>query len=69
MRLSIRARLSLEKNVERCEANFKNRGSKIDYGTSITNHFIEEHLMTWENAHENAMVKKLGYEMVRVCYV
>ena len=33
----------------------KNRGSKIDYGTSITNHFIEEHLMTWENAHENAM--------------
>lgn len=24
----------------------KNRGSKIDYGTSITNHFIEEHLMT-----------------------
>ena len=24
----------------------KNRGSKINYGTSITNHFVEEHLMT-----------------------
>ena len=49
--------LSLEKMLDVKQIS-KNRGSKINYGPSIANHFVEEHLMTWENAHENDMWKK-----------